>query len=212
MSWFSFFFKVQCNTSCLPILSLSFSKIQNNLKKLLEDGEWNINVLGLLQTSFFCLDKPFQRTSAGQSSSFFIFSPSQFLTTVKFMSSCKKVSWFFSMYLYILKTYMVWSTCIYIFKMWGFFFLYCVWINGFYSLLDFRVAYTSANLVHVLLPQHLLYAYCHTYTNVKNVSHDWCTEVLCEWAGICFSYDYGLVLCSSFLLTSLHPNIPKIRK
>lgn len=105
MSWFSFLFKVQCNISCLSILFLSFSKIQNNLKKLLEDGEWNINVLGLLQTSFFCLDKPFQRSSAGQSSSFFIFSPSQVLTTVKLMSSCKKVSWFFSMYLYILKTY-----------------------------------------------------------------------------------------------------------
>lgn len=101
---------------------------------------------------------------------------------------------------------------LYVLKMWGFFFLYCVWINGFYSLLDSRFAYTSANVVHILLPQHLLYAYCHTNVNVKNVSHDSCTEVLCEWAGICFSYDYGLVLCSSFLLTSLHPDIPKIRK
>lgn len=101
---------------------------------------------------------------------------------------------------------------LYVLKMWGFFFLYCVWINGFYSLLDSRFAYTSANLVHILLPQHLPYAYCHTNVNVKNVSHDSCIEVLCEWAGICFSYDYGLVLCSSFLLTSLHPDIPKIRK
>lgn len=107
---------------------------------------------------------------------------------------------------------MVWSTCIYILKMWGFFFLCCVWINGFYSFLDFRVAFTSANLVHILLPHHLLYAYCHTSIYVKNVSHDSCTEVFCEWAGICFSCDYGLVLCSSFLLTSLHPDIPKIRK
>lgn len=110
------------------------------------------------------------------------------------------------MYLYILQTYIVWSTCIYVLKMWGFFFLCCVWINGFYSLLDFRVAFTSANLVHILLPQHLLYAYCHTSIDVKNVSHDSYTEVLCEWAGICFSCDYRLVLCSSFLLTSLHPD------
>lgn len=57
-----------------------------------------------------------------------------------------------------------------------------------------------------------LYAYCHRNINVKNVSHDSCTEVFCEWAGICFSYDYGLVLCFSFLLTSLHPDIPTIRK
>lgn len=90
--------------------------------------------------------------------------------------------------------------------MWGFFFLCCVWINGFYSLLDFRVAFTSANLVHILSPQHLLYAYSHTSIYVKSVSPDSCTEVLCEWAGICFSCDYRLVLCSSFLLTSLHPD------
>lgn len=70
---------------------------------------------------------------------------------------------------------------LYVLKMWGFFFLYCVWINGFYkSLLDSRFAYTSANLVRILLPQHLLYAYCHTNLNVKIVSHDSCTEVLCE--------------------------------
>lgn len=102
--------------------------------------------------------------------------------------------------------------CLYVIKMWGFFFLCCVWINGFYSLLDSRLAYTSANLVHILLPRDLLYAYCHTNVNVKNVSHDSCTEVLSEWAGICFSCGYGLVLCSSFLLTSLHSDIPKIRK
>lgn len=89
---------------------------------------------------------------------------------------------------------------LYVLKMWGFFFLCCVWVNGFYSLLNSRFAYTSANLVHILLPQYLLYAYCHTNVNVKNVCHDSCTEVLCEWAGICFSYGYGLVLCSSFLL------------
>lgn len=89
---------------------------------------------------------------------------------------------------------------LYVLKMWGFFFLYRVWINGFYSLLDSRFAYTSANLVHIFLPQHLLYAFCHTNINVKNVSHDSRTEVLCEWAGICFSYDSGLVLCLPFSL------------
>lgn len=34
-----FFFLMQYNTSCLPVIFLSFSKIQNNLQKLLEDGE-----------------------------------------------------------------------------------------------------------------------------------------------------------------------------
>lgn len=120
------------------------------------------------------------------------------------MSSCRKVSWFFRMCLCILKTYMDWSIYIYVLKMWGFFFLYCVWINEFYSLLDFRVAYASANLVHILLPQHLLYAYCHININAKNVSHDSCTaccvneqvSVLAMIMDWCCALHFYLFLCT----------------
>lgn len=67
---------------------------------------------------------------------------------------------------------------LYVLKIRGFFFLCCVWINGFYSLLDSRLAYTSANLAQLLLPQYLLSAFCHRSVNGKNFSHDSCWSVV----------------------------------
>lgn len=136
----------------------------------------------------------------------------------------QKVSLFLTMYLYVLKTYVLiytylcvlktykfWSTCICVLKIRGFFLLYCVWINGFYNLLESRLAYTSANLVHLLLPQHLLSAYCHRSVHGKNFSHDSCAEVLCEWAGICLScgYDWCCALHFYFFVP-WHPKDQKI--
>lgn len=130
------------------------------------------------------------------------------------MSSCKKSQFILQhISIYFENIHGLSYIYLYVLKMWGFFFLYCVWINGFYSLLDSRLAYTVANLVHTLLPQHLLYACCYKNVNVKNVSHGSCTEVLYEWAGICFSYGYGLVLFICTYFSALwHSDIPKIRK
>lgn len=122
----------------------------------------------------------------------------------------QKVSLFLSIYLYVLKTYMFWSTCIYVLKIRGFFFLYCVWINGFYSLLDSRHAYTSANLVQLLLPQHLLSAYCHWSVNGKNFSHDSCWSLV--WMSWYLSQLWLLIGAVLFIFTCLCPGIPKIRK
>lgn len=86
----------------------------------------------------------------------------------------------------------------------------CMWINGFYSLLDSRLAYTSANLVQLLLPQHLLSAYCHWSVNGKNFSHDSCWSVV--WMSWCLSQLWWWIGAVLFICAYLCPGIPKIRK